>query len=136
MAYGWSLKKGLTSCELDSLYDGKKLKIALAPELTPMENAQAYYKRYNKYKRAVGEIRQQQQEARDLLDYLQSLEVSLETASTKGEIAEIKQEIISLGLLPQPRKKQPSQNRSTPLRSSSPRTPSFILERTTGRTIT
>ena len=41
MAYGWSLKKGLTSCELDSLYDGKKLKIALAPELTPMENAQA-----------------------------------------------------------------------------------------------
>lgn len=116
MAYGWSLKKGLTSCELDSLYDGKKLKIALAPELTPMENAQAYYKRYNKYKRAVGEIRQQQQEARDLLNYLQSLEVSLETASTKGEIAEIKQEIISLGLLPQPRKKQPSQNRSTPLR--------------------
>ena len=116
MAYGWALKKGQTSCELDSLYDGKKLKIALAPELTPMENAQAYYKRYNKFKRAVGEIRQQQKEANDLLEYLQSLEVSLETASTKGEIGEIKQEIISLGLLPQPRKKQPSQSRSTPLK--------------------
>ena len=56
----------------------------------------------------MGEIRQQQKEANDLLEYLQSLEVSLETASTKGEIGEIKQEIISLGLLPQPRKKQPS----------------------------
>lgn len=116
MAYGWSLEKGRTSCELESLYDGKKLKIALAPELTAMENAQAYYKRYNKFKRAVGEIQQQQAEARELLAYLQSLEVSLETASTKGEIAEIKQEIIGLGLLPRPRKKQPSQSRSTPLK--------------------
>lgn len=94
----------------------KKLKIALAPELTAMENAQAYYKRYNKFKRAVGEIQQQQTEAQELLTYLQSLEVSLETASTKGEIAEIKQEIIGLGLLPRPRKKQPSQSRSTPLK--------------------
>ena len=116
MAYGWSLEKGRTSCELESLYDGKKLKIALAPELTAMENAQAYYKRYNKFKRAVGEIQQQQTEAQELLTYLQSLEVSLETASTKGEIAEIKQEIIGLGLLPRPRKKQPSQSRSTPLK--------------------
>lgn len=116
MAYGWSLEKGRTSCELESLYDGKKLKIALAPELTAMENAQAYYKRYNKFKRAVGEIQQQQAETRELLAYLQSLEVSLETASTKGEIAEIKQEIIGLGLLPRPRKKQPSQSRSTPLK--------------------
>ena len=77
MAYGWSLEKGRTSCELESLYDGKKLKIALAPELTAMENAQAYYKRYNKFKRAVGEIQQQQAEAQELLTYLQSLEVSL-----------------------------------------------------------
>lgn len=116
MSYGWSLKKGQTKCTLNSIYDNKPLNIPLAPELTPMENAQAYYKRYNKFKRAVGEIQQQQKEAEDLLEYLQSLEVSLGTASTKGEIAEIKQEIISLGLLPAPRKKQPSQGRSTPLK--------------------
>lgn len=116
MTYGWSLKKGQTKCTLSSIYDNKPLSIALAPELTPMENAQAYYKRYNKFKRAVGEIQQQQKEAEDLLAYLQSLDVSLGTASTKGEIAEIKQEIIALGLLPAPRKKQPSQSRSTPLK--------------------
>ena len=114
MTYGWSLQKGQTKCTLNSIYDNKPLHIALAPELTPMENAQAYYKRYNKFKRAVGEIQQQQKEADELLEYLQSLEVSLGTASTKGEIAEIKQEVIALGLLPAPRKKQPSQSRSTP----------------------
>lgn len=116
MTYGWSLQKGQTKCTLNSIYDNKPLHIALAPELTPMENAQAYYKRYNKFKRAVGEIQQQQKEAEELLEYLQSLEVSLGTASTKGEIAEIKQEVIALGLLPAPRKKQPSQSRSTPLK--------------------
>lgn len=116
MTYGWSLKKGQTTCTLNSIYDNKPMSIALAPELTPMENAQAYYKRYNKFKRAVGEIQQQQKEAEELLEYLQSLEVSLGTASTKGEIAEIRQEIIALGLLPAPRKKQPSQSRSTPMK--------------------
>lgn len=116
MTYGYSLHKGLTSCSLPNLYGDGSIKIPLAPQLTPMENAQAYYKKYNKYKRAVGEIRQQQQEARELLEYLQSLDVSLETASTKGEIAEIKQEIIGLGLLPQPKKKVPTQSKSTPLK--------------------
>ena len=85
MTYGWSLKKGQTTCTLNSIYDNKPMSIALAPELTPMENAQAYYKRYNKFKRAVGEIQQQQKEAEELLEYLQSLEVSLGTASTKGD---------------------------------------------------
>ena len=116
MSYGFSLQKGLTSCSLPNLYGDGKVTIPLAPQLSPMENAQAYYKKYNKYKRAVGEIRQQQKEARDLLTYLQSLEISLETASTKGEIGEIKQEIIGLGLLPQPKKKVPTQSKSTPLK--------------------
>lgn len=116
MTYGYSLQKGLTSCKLPNLYGEGELTIPLAPNLTPMENAQAYYKKYNKYKRAVGEIQEQQKEARELLAYLQSLDVSLETASTKGEIGEIKQEIISLGLLPQPKKKVPSQSKSQPLK--------------------
>ncbi len=116
MTYGYSLQKGLTSCKLPNLYGEGELTISLAPNLTPMENAQAYYKKYNKYKRAVGEIQEQQKEAQELLEYLQSLDVSLDTASTKGEIGEIKQEIISLGLLPQPKKRVPTQSKSQPLK--------------------
>ena len=60
MAYGWQVKKGQTSCELPNIYDSKPMKISLSPSLNPMENAQAYYKKYNKFKRAVGEIKLQQ----------------------------------------------------------------------------
>lgn len=92
------------------------MKISLSPSLNPMENAQAYYKKYNKFKRAVGEIKLQQQEAQDLLTYLQSLDASLDTAVTKGEIGEIKQEIIQLGLLPSSKKRVPTQSKSEPLK--------------------
>lgn len=116
MAYGWQVKKGQTSCELPNIYDSKPMKISLSPSLNPMENAQAYYKKYNKFKRAVGEIKLQQQEAQDLLTYLQSLDASLDTAVTKGEIGEIKQEIIQLGLLPSSKKRVPTQSKSEPLK--------------------
>ena len=116
MAYGWQVKKGQTSCELPNIYDSKPMKISLSPSLNPMENAQAYYKKYNKFKRAVGEIKLQQQEAQDLLTSLQSLDASLDTAVTKGEIGEIKQEIIQLGLLPSSKKRVPTQSKSEPLK--------------------
>lgn len=116
MAYGWQVKKGQTSCELPNIYDSKPMKISLSPSLNPMENAQTYYKKYNKFKRAVGEIKLQQQEAQDLLTYLQSLDASLDTAVTKGEIGEIKQEIIQLGLLPSSKKRVPTQSKSEPLK--------------------
>jgi predicted ribosome quality control (RQC) complex YloA/Tae2 family protein len=54
MAHLYELKKGSTQVELNNIYDNTPLKISLAPQLTPSENAQAYYKKYNKYKRASG----------------------------------------------------------------------------------
>ncbi len=128
MSYGYQVKKGSTSCELPNIYNPKeRLTIPLSPERSVMENAQAYYKKYNKSKRAVEEIKEQQKEADALLAYLRSLDVSLDTASTKGDIAEIKQEVIALGLLPQPKKKQPSQSKSEPLKIMlSPETTLYI----------
>ena len=73
------------------------------------------YKKYNKYKRALGEIKQQQEETTTLLTYLESLATSLDTATTKNEINEIKSEIIDLGLLAKPRKKSPGQESSKPM---------------------
>lgn len=116
MAYHYQLKKGDTTCTLNNLYDNTPLVIPLAPQLTPLENAQAYYRKYNKYKRAIGEIKQQQEETRDLLAYLESLDASLDTAMTRGEIDEIRQELVAAKLLPAPRKKLPSQGRSEPLK--------------------
>ncbi len=116
MANIYNLQKGSSSCTLNSIYDGEPLVISLSPILSPTENAQSYYKKYNKFKRAVNEIRQQQEETQALLAYLESIDASIETASTKNEIAEIKQEIVSAGLLPDTskKKKSPTLAKSTP----------------------
>ena len=98
------IKKGLTICTLNNIYTNEKIEIALSPILTPVENAQVYYKRYNKYKRAVEEINKQMQETNDLLEYLQSLDTSLQTATNKTEVAEIRQELISEGIVSENKK--------------------------------
>lgn len=104
MANIYTINKGMANCTLNNIYTNEKLEIALSPLLTPVENAQNYYKRYNKYKRAVDEINKQMQEAKDLLQYLQSLDVSLQTTTNKTEVAEIKQELINEGIISENKK--------------------------------
>lgn len=133
MAYGTAIKKGEQAATLQNIYTNEPLTIALQPQLTAIENAQAYYKRYNKYKRAVSEIHTQQAETDSLLAYLESLDASLDTAITKGDVSEIKEEIIALGLLPKPRKRWRSSPNQFRLKSFFRKTPSFMWEKTTSR---
>ncbi|MDD4320825.1 MAG: NFACT family protein [Acidaminococcaceae bacterium] len=116
MANIYNLQKGSSSCTLNNIYDGEPLVISLSPILSPIDNAQSYYKKYNKFNRAVNEIKQQQEETQALLTYLESIDASIETASTKNEISEIKQEMVSAGLLPDTskKKKSPTLAKSTP----------------------
>lgn len=106
MANIYQIKKGQTSAELINIYDGKPITVSLSPILSPTENAQAYYKRYNKYKRAQTEVRIQQKSTEEMLAYLESLDASLLTATTKEEIEEINQEMLSSGLLKDTNKKK------------------------------
>lgn len=46
-----SIRKGAQSVRLLNPYDGKEIVITLDPRLTTQENAQAYFKKYKKYKR-------------------------------------------------------------------------------------
>ena len=106
MANIYQIKKGQTSVELINIYDGEPVTVSLSPILSPTENAQAYYKRYNKYKRAQTEVRIQQESTEEMLAYLESLDASLLTATTKEEIEEINQEMLSSGLLKDTNKKK------------------------------
>ena len=117
MANIYNLEKGVNSCTLNSIYDNIPLTISLSPILSPIDNAQNYYKKYNKFKRALNEIEIQQKETLDLLTYLESIDASIGTAATKNEIAEIKQEMIFAGLLAETNKKKKMINlaKSTPV---------------------
>ena len=115
MANLYQLRKGQTSAELVNIYDGTPVTIKLNPVLSPTDNAQAYYKRYNKFKRAQSEVRQQLEATESTLSYLASLDASLMTATTKNEIEEIRQEMVAQGLL-----KEMGKKKKAPLQKSQP----------------
>ena len=99
MANIYQLRKGQTLAELINIYDGESVTVQLSPILSPTENAQAYYKRYNKYKRAQSEVALQITATEEMLQYLASLDSSLLTATGKNEIEEIRQEMIAADLI-------------------------------------
>ena len=116
MANLYQLHKGQNSAELINIYDGNTVTIKLNPILSPSDNAQAYYKKYNKYKRAQSELRQQIEATESMLTYLASLDASLLTATTKNEIEEIRQEMVTAGLIREiGKKKKTALQKSQPL---------------------
>ena len=100
MASLYKIPKGTKTCTIPNIYDGTPLQVSLSPILTPAENAQKYYKKYNKLKRAQDEVALQLKNAKDTLRYLESIDESLMTATTRQETAEIRDELQNAGFLP------------------------------------
>lgn len=97
LAYQYTLQPGQT--ELTAQYDADQPArvIRLNPELTPLENAQGYFSRYNKAKKALDDVPRLIEESRQELAYLQQLETDLQLASNWPEIDEVQQELQSRG---------------------------------------
>ena len=62
------------------------IKIALDPALTPNQNAQKYFHRYQKLKNAVKLIGEQIQEAKDEIQYLESVLSQLEPSADNSSL--------------------------------------------------
>ncbi|EEY80546.1 MULTISPECIES: Rqc2 family fibronectin-binding protein FbpA [Streptococcus] len=84
--------------ELDNYYTGEKIIISLDKALTPNQNAQRYFKRYQKLKEAVKHLTSLIEETRTTILYLESVETALAQASLT-EIAEIREELIQTGFI-------------------------------------
>ena len=115
MAALYQVQKGAVSCTIPNIYDGTSLPVALSPILTPAENAQKYYKKYNKLKRAQEEIAIQLAETKEMQNYLESVEESLHFVTTRQETEEIKEELQRAGILPVPKRKTPTSVKSSPV---------------------
>ena len=116
MASLYRIQKGAESCTITNIYDGLPLQVTLSPALTPSENAQKYYKKYNKLKRAQEEIAVQLAEATAMLTYLESVEESLHFITTRQETEEIKEELHNAGILPVSKRKIHVSGKSSPIR--------------------
>ena len=98
--------------ELDNYYTGEKIIIALDKALTPNQNAQRYFKRYQKLKEAVKHLTSLIEETRATILYLESVETALAQASLT-EIAEIREELIQTGFIRR-RQREKIQKRQKP----------------------
>jgi predicted ribosome quality control (RQC) complex YloA/Tae2 family protein len=97
----YQLERGMSECRLPNYYDPdyKEKKIALDKTLTPSQNAQKYYKKYAKLKRTVEALAPRKEEEEAELAYTESILFALSQAEETGDLADIEEELISLGLL-------------------------------------
>lgn len=83
---------------LDNYYTNQPITIALDKALTPNQNAQRYFKRYQKLKEAVKYLTDLIEETKATILYLESVETVLNQAGLE-EIAEIREELIQTGFI-------------------------------------
>lgn len=84
--------------ELDNYYTNEKIVIALDKSLTPSQNAQRYFKKYQKLKEAVKHLTGLIQETKDTITYLESVETALNHAAI-SDIEDIREELVETGFV-------------------------------------
>lgn len=97
---------------LENYYTNQPITIALDKALTPNQNAQRYFKRYQKLKEAVKYLTDLIEETKATILYLESVETVLNQAGL-DEIAEIREELIQTGFIRR-RQREKIQKRKKP----------------------
>ncbi|MBZ0277882.1 MAG: NFACT RNA binding domain-containing protein, partial [Anaerolineae bacterium] len=97
LAYQYALKPGQTQLKAQYDLDQPELVIQIDPQLSPLENAQAYFARYDKAKRALEDVPRLVRETKIELDFLAQLVADLEMAANWPDIGEVQQALQSKG---------------------------------------
>lgn len=104
----YQIKKGDRRAEVIDYYDeeGKTITIELDPLKNPSDNAQAYFKRYNKAKNSIQAVQEQMNLTEKEMDYLDGLLQQMESASPK-DLEEIREELMEEGYIKKKQSKKP-----------------------------
>lgn len=91
-----AIEKGLTTVSLVNYYDPEcqMIDIPLKVNRTPAQNAQSYYKKYNKSKTALQHLKGYIEETEDKIYYLESLLNGLVQSTELNELDEIRHEFL------------------------------------------
>jgi len=121
----YQLKRGMTSASLANFYQpGTLLEVPLDSRWTPAENAQHYFRRYNKAKSSKVLIQEQMAKNQLELDYLESILTAVEQSDQLADLAEIRSELVDAGYLKEKfsgkskKKELPAASRPLSFRSS------------------
>jgi len=96
-----TLTSGMSEVTVTNYYeaDAPELTIHLDVRLTPSENAQRFFKRYNKLKTAIIEVKHQLEEAKAEIDYLENVSSAIETSLDVSNLDSIRDELAEQGYL-------------------------------------
>lgn len=93
MCYLYSVKQGQKELVVDNI------KIELDENLSPADNAQKYYGLYKKALSTLKHAQARTQEAKEKLDYYETILFNIENAANFDELDEIKDELTDLGFI-------------------------------------
>ncbi len=105
----YQIQKGDSVAEVENFYDEAMptMHIPLNPLLTPSQNAQKYYKEYRKARTAEEKLTQQIAQAKQELQYMDTVLDVLSRAASEQDLAEIRQELAEQEYIRAPRSKNP-----------------------------
>ncbi len=95
--YGYSLPAGSKELTALNYYTDQEITIPLDPTLTPQENSQKYFAKYNKQKRTFEALSELIRETADDIQYLESIGNALDIAMSEADLAQIKEELTQSG---------------------------------------
>ncbi|WP_445488355.1 Rqc2 family fibronectin-binding protein [Niallia sp. 03133] len=110
----YAVKKGMSKADVVNYYhpEGAMITISLDPRLSPSENAQKYFTKYQKAKNSIEIIKEQIHLAEAELLYFETLLQQILSASHK-DIQEIREELVEEGYLRERQKKQTKKQQNT-----------------------
>lgn len=118
----YRIEQNQTSIKVENYYSEalETIEIPLKPELSPSKNAQRYYKLYAKAKATEKHANEQLKNAKDELEYLETVLDAVNRASEYTDISEIREELSEQSYIPQNNsKKKKSTKKSAPLEFAS-----------------
>lgn len=97
--YGYSIEPGTKEFETIDFYTGNPVKIPLDTTLSPIDNAKKFFEKYAKLKRTYEALTDIIQETKHSIEYLESIHVSIDIATSEDDLKAIHKELVQTGYI-------------------------------------
>ncbi len=98
-AYGYSVEPGAKSFEALNYYTDEMMTVPLDATMTPQENAQKYFDRYNKLKRTFEALSEHIQETEAEIAQLESICTFMDMALSEEDLVQVREELTDAGYI-------------------------------------
>lgn len=97
--YGYGVEPGSDKFETLNYYTNEMITIPLDPTITPLENAQKYFDKYNKLKRTFEALSEHIKETEAEIGQLESICTFMDMALSEDDLVQVKEELIEAGYI-------------------------------------